>query len=782
MTHPMHNPQAEMTEVLVAIEDSAEKFLKDRGGLNVPRQHRVFEPQELPKQEFGRDDWQQIVALGWPAMLVPEALGGLGLGLDAASAVARKVGRWLAPEPFTAVAGVVVTLLAGASPAAARELLEWVLSGERIVGVALDLDERLSASSMACRIEVGGEGERRLYGVAPYVVPVDPADGWLIVALDEQGGPILLYVAADNAGLRVEPQIEADGRCRARLCFDGVRLSRPAIVAQGPEVAELLGRAASIGRLLYGAELLGAAEQMHELTRDYISQRHQFGKPIGSFQVLQHRCVDVLIQIELARASLRQAVASATDQALNIASLQANLCAGHAAMEAGQAAVHLHGAMGMTDECDVGLYFKRVLALLPRFGSEQTLKLRWFELTRNDNPGDQVVCDWSGEFPRRGDWDCWSDGEFRRMLRAFLIRHYPTPLRHMPRRVHWHEIGDWYRCLSQQGWIAPAWPETHGGMGLPAAKLIAWHEEFEAYGVARAPDQGILMVGPVLMRFGSAEQQQRFLPKILSGENIWCQGYSEPNAGSDLASLRAEALLEGEHFIVSGQKTWTTLAQDATHIFLLVRTDKAAKPQAGISFLLCDLNSPGISVRPIRDLAGHCEFCEVFFDNVRVPHENLVGQVNQGWTIAKALLGFERLHLGSPKQSQHALGHLKALGQQLDLMGDSAFRTRYAELALDVANLTALYTQYADYVKRGEPLPPSVSILKIWATETYQRIGLAIVRSAGSLGALAGATATGDGQQHLLAALYNGSAAKIYGGSNEVQRNILARTVLELPS
>jgi alkylation response protein AidB-like acyl-CoA dehydrogenase len=768
--------QAEAEQWVRAIEDSAEKLLRDRGGLKVPRLRRTLEHDPVPRAAFDRDDWKQMADLGWTGILVPADRGGLGLGVRAAGVLARKVGRWLAPEPYTATAGVVATLLAGASTEAAQERLDAVVAGEQVIGVALDLDEAAAAGAASCRIERAPDGALHLCGTAPYATPADPADGWLIAAADPQGRIALLHVGAADDGLAIESQLEADGRCRARLVFDGLALRPDAILAAGEEAAKLLARGVNIGRMLCAAELLGAAERLDELTIEYVSQRKQFGKPIGAFQVLQHRCVDVRVQIELARASLDEAAAAVTEAG----AIRAKLRAGRAAMEASLAAVHLHGAMGITDECDVGLYFKRILALLPRFGSERALRSRWLEVSA-DAAGHDAGDAWTGDFPTSADWDAMPEDEFRRMLRAFLARHYPSHLRHMPRRVHWDEIGDWYRCLSRQGWIAPAWPVQHGGMGLPATKQLAWFEEFESHGVARAPDQGILMVGPVLMQYGTPAQQQRFLPKILSGEHVWCQGYSEPNAGSDLASLRTEAVLDGDEFVVSGQKIWTTLAQDATHIFALVRTDKAAKPQAGISFLLCDIRSPGITVRPIIDLAGHAEFCEVFFDKVRVPRENLVGQLNEGWTIAKALLGFERLHLGSPKQSQFALAQLRTLGQAGELMRDPAFRSAYAELALDVADLASLYTRYGDSVKRGERLPPSVSMLKIWATETYQRIGLAIVQHAGPAAALAGAVAMGDERMHLLAPLFNGSAAKIYGGSNEVQRNILARTVLELP-
>ncbi|RZL91599.1 MAG: acyl-CoA dehydrogenase [Variovorax sp.] len=774
-----HDTQAEDAALLAAIEDSAETFLRERGGLAVPRRQRAFEGDALPKAEFDKKDWQEIARLGWIGVLVPSEQGGLGLGIESAQALARKMGRWLAPEPFTVTAGVASTLLAGAPSAAACELLEALVSGERIVGVSLDL-EGLASGNVQCSVANCTDGVRRLTGVASYAVPADPSDGWLIVAQGEDVvGPAIVFVGAAEKGVTIERLREADGRCRARLVFDGVVLQAHSVIAEGDTVTALVNQAVQVGRILCAAELLGAAERVQELTIEHLTQRRQFGKAIGSFQVLQHRCVDVRTQIELARACLGEAAAQPSE----IGAIRAKLRACRAAMEAGLAAVHLHGAMGTTDECDVGLYFKRILSLAPRFGNERALQARWLERV-GESAGEhqQDGDEWIGEFAQTADWDAMPEDQFRRMLRAFLARNYPKHLRHMPRRVHWDEIGDWYRCLSRQGWIAPAWPVAHGGMGLPAAKQLAWFDEFESYGVARAPDQGILMVGPVLMQFGNAQQQERFLPKILSGEHIWCQGYSEPNAGSDLASLRTEAVLEEDNFVVNGQKIWTTLAQDATHIFLLVRTDKAARQQAGISFLLCDITTPGITVRPIRDLAGHSEFCEVFFDQVHVPLDNLVGKLNEGWTIAKALLGFERLHIGSPKHAQHALGHLRSLGQLSGLMHDPAFRASYAELALDVADLSSLYTHYGDYVRRGQRLPASVSMLKIWATETWQRIGLAITRHAGNAAALADAVSIGEGSMHLLAPLYNASAAKIYGGSNEVQRNILARTVLELPA
>jgi alkylation response protein AidB-like acyl-CoA dehydrogenase len=343
------------------------------------------------------------------------------------------------------------------------------------------------------------------------------------------------------------------------------------------------------------------------------------------------------------------------------------------------------------------------------------------------------------------------------------------------------ECRDWYMTLSRQGWLAPAWPRAHGGMELPPDKLLAFIEEMEGHGVGRVPDQGIINLGPVLVHYGSPEQQREYMPRILSGEHIWCQGYSEPNSGSDLASLRTEAIPDGDDFIVNGQKIWTTLAQDATHIFLLVRTDKTAKKQQGISFLLVDLSTPGCTVRPIRNIAGESEFCEVFFQDVRVPKKNLVGKLNEGWTIAKSLLGFERLFLGSPMTSQYSMGLLRKVARARGLFDDAAFVARYAELALDVADLKAAYAHYADIVKRGGELPPSVSILKIWATETYTAITRLICEVAEEDGGTLGDIPMADGSVNVFGPLMTATITTIYGGSNEIQRNILAKAVLELP-
>lgn len=380
------------------------------------------------------------------------------------------------------------------------------------------------------------------------------------------------------------------------------------------------------------------------------------------------------------------------------------------------------------------------------------------------------------------DYNAIPDGEFRCDIRTFIESRYPPHLRFLPRRVRMDEIRPWWNTLYDKGWIAPNWPREWGGMGLDAGKMVIYLEELERHGVMRAADQGITQVGPILMKYGTGAQKSFYLPRTASGEIIWAQGYSEPGAGSDLASLQTSAVIDGESFVVNGQKIWTSFASEATHLYLLVRTDKAAKKQKGISFLLVDIKTPGITIRPIRNIAGHEEFCQVFFDDVRVPRDTLVGSLNEGWTVAKALLGFERLNIGSPRRPQYALTRLELLARAKGLFDDAGFVDRFTAIKLDLEDLASLYSRYIEAVKRGEPLGHDVSQLKIWAMETWQRLTDLLVETGAEDGVVEGAQDIQGVEIDFLAPFYYARPGTIYGGSSEIQRNILSKYVLELPS
>ena len=380
------------------------------------------------------------------------------------------------------------------------------------------------------------------------------------------------------------------------------------------------------------------------------------------------------------------------------------------------------------------------------------------------------------------DYNAIPDDEFRRQVREFIEARYPRELRFLPRRVRMDEIQPWWNALVEKGWIAPNWPRELGGMALDPGKTVIYLEEMERYGVMRAADQGITQVGPILMKYGTHAQKEHYLERTRSGEIIWCQGYSEPNAGSDLANLQTSAVIEGDEFVINGSKIWTSFAHEATHIYLLVRTDKEAKKQKGISFLVLDVKTPGITMRPIRNIAGHEEFCQVFFDNVRVPRDALVGKLNEGWTIAKALLGFERLNIGSPRRPQYALMRLEMLARAKGLFDDAGFLDRFAAIKLDLEDLASLYSRYVEQVKRGEPLGQDVSQLKIWAMETWQRLTDMLVETGAEDGVIEGAHDIEGVEIDFLSPFYYARPATIYGGSSEIQRNILSKYVLQLPS
>jgi alkylation response protein AidB-like acyl-CoA dehydrogenase len=379
------------------------------------------------------------------------------------------------------------------------------------------------------------------------------------------------------------------------------------------------------------------------------------------------------------------------------------------------------------------------------------------------------------------DYNAMSDADFRQEVRTFFERNYPEVLRYILRRARWDEMRDWWRTLYDKGWIAPNWPREHGGMGLDAGKMVIFLEEMERHGVARPPDQGITQVGPIIMKFGADAQKAYYLPRTMSGECIWCQGYSEPNAGSDLANLQTSAVIEGGEFVINGQKIWTSMAHDSTHIYLLVRTDRQAKKQEGISFLLVDLKTPGITVRPIRNIAGHEEFCEVFFDDVRVPVDALVGKLNAGWTVAKALLTFERLNIGSPRRPQYALRRLEMLARAKGLFSDQGFVDRYTALHLDIEDQGSLYSRFVDQVKRDEPLGQDVSALKIWGMEAWQRLTELLVETGAEEGVIEGVRDVDDVGVDFLSTFYYSRPSTIYGGSSEIQRNIMAKYVLKIP-
>jgi alkylation response protein AidB-like acyl-CoA dehydrogenase len=378
--------------------------------------------------------------------------------------------------------------------------------------------------------------------------------------------------------------------------------------------------------------------------------------------------------------------------------------------------------------------------------------------------------------------DSPEEAAFRVEVRTWLEANLPASLRGRTNRPPPAELMPWYCMLSRKGWVAPHWPKQYGGMGATLNEQIIMAEELARVGAPYLPAQGLNHIGPILIEFGTEAQKAKHLPPIIDGSVIWAQGYSEPGAGSDLASLATRAKLEGNHFVVNGQKIWTTWGHHSDWMFALVRTDPQAQPRhAGISFLLLDLHSPGIRVRPIRTIAGDDEFSEVFFDDVKVPAENLVGKLNDGWRIANALLGHERLGTSNPQFAAMAIDRIQTIARATGVMEDPAFRDRLAAASINVTALAALFSHAVELTNRQRSLGPDASIIKIFGSELLQSLNDLLIEAAGSEAAMENPVVTASGAVEVSTPFLQVRRATIYGGSSEIQRNIVARRVLNLP-
>ncbi len=391
------------------------------------------------------------------------------------------------------------------------------------------------------------------------------------------------------------------------------------------------------------------------------------------------------------------------------------------------------------------------------------------------------------------------DLKFQKEVQDFLKAEFPQDIKHKVDngiRLEKDDFVRWQKILNNRGWVAPNWPEEFGGTGWTPTQKYIFAMEMGLYGAMAPVAFGVNMVAPVIYTYGNEEQKKRFLPDILESNVWWCQGYSEPNAGSDLASLKTTATRDGDHYVVNGTKTWTTLGQHADWIFCLVRTDNTAKKQEGISFLLIDMKTPGIKVSPIYLLDDEPEVNEVHFDNVRVPVENLIGEENQGWTYAKVLLTHERTNIAQVPNSKLKLRKLRDLAEKTpdgfggNLLNDQVFSRKLAEVEIQVLALEFAELRTLAAVSVGKAPGPESSILKIVGTEATQFIDELYMEVAGyhSLPHVPAQFAEGfSGERIGTGSLVNSSNVyfnnrkkSIYGGSNEIQKNIISKAVLGL--
>ncbi|MBB4642975.1 acyl-CoA dehydrogenase family protein [Rhizorhapis suberifaciens] len=701
--------------------------------------------------------WPALAEQGILGATFPEEAGGFGGTMRDIAVVMEEVGRKLVVEP------VLANALCGGILRAAGEDLSALIAGETVIALAHEegYDPFGLPETRAAR---AGEGYH-INGRKLVVRHADLAERFIVTAtLDGVAGAYLVDARAD--GITRDSFRLIDGSSAATMEF----LNVPARWLAGNDV---LVAALEQGLVALAAETVGIVTALNAATFAYLGTRQQFGVPLASFQALQHRAADMFAAAEEARALTEQAIeamdAATPDRSALASAVKA--LADDAGRRIGHEAVQMHGGMGVSDELDVSHYMRRLAAIRAELGSADLHRARFAGL------GVNVV----------------KDTPFRAEVRAFVRAHLPEDIARkgaLGMEIDKDDYVRWQKILYEKGWFAGAWPVEQGGAGWSMEQQLVFLQESSVNNAPMIIPYGVNMIGPVLQEFGTDEQRAKYLPGILSSDTWWCQGYSEPNSGSDLASLKTTAVRDGDHYIVNGTKMWTTEAHWADMMHCLVRTDREVKAQRGISMLLIDMTSPGIEVRPIVTIDGQHHTNQLFLDNVRVPAENLVGEEGQGWTIAKFLLSHERVAIADTGPKLRLLKNIKAMLAEVPSSSAKArLSEKLAGAEIELLTLCALEQSYVTKWAGGASKDgPEASVLKVRSTEILQKLSEIALEIEGPLGGAhdpedlhlkphgqftPSQRASFMGHQYLY-----GRCWSIFGGTNEIQRNLIARSLV----
>ncbi len=714
-------------------------------------------------EPFDRALWARLVGeLGLTGLAVAEQYGGSGYGVLELAVVLEEIGRANLPSPY------LVTTLASLALGLARPddftaaLLRGIAGGEQVVAVHIGSREIAPDGAVTVRHVPDATAAASLLLAGP--------DGGAVVGLDDPGVTV--------------------------TALDGIDLTRglghvsfPAGAARPLDVpGDWTDLVSALAAVLLACEQVGGAERVLEMSVDYARTRVQFGRPIGSFQGVSHALADMLIELELARSVQQHAVRLAASGAplagLAPVASAAKIACSKVFGQLTSETIRVHGGIGFTWEHDAHLYFRRARTSAVLFGDAGWHADRVAALDLGTRPG---ASEGSGVSPRAGrtEADELEVAAFRDEVTAWFARHgtRKTPGLHragdLGARIR--DARAYQRDLAGAGLAGLAWPAKYGGRGLGRDYLDAFAAAtrvYETFGDVFTI--GLGMCAPVLLALGSAGQRDRYLLPMLRGDELWCQLFSEPGAGSDLASLITAAERDGDGWVISGQKLWTTFAQYCDFGLLLARTDPAAPRHQGITMFVTDMRAPGVSVRPLRQATGDEEFNEVFLDQVRIPDSSVVGPVNQGWNAARLMLMNERAALsGSPFSSPVTLAAVTALIRERGRGQDPVLRRKLAEASVGQLGLDLLAERIAAGTRAGQDPGSFPSVGKVAAGRLARQIA-ALAMEAGGPDVVAWDPAEADGGLWAYGELF-APALSIAGGTDNIQRNIIAERVLGLP-
>ncbi|HEY5014596.1 MAG TPA: acyl-CoA dehydrogenase, partial [Acidimicrobiia bacterium] len=690
------------------------------------------------------DFWAALCALGWTGLHVPEALGGAGYGAVELAVVLEALGRGCVPGPFLATVLAGAVLAEAADGPTAKALLPQIASGTRVATIAL---------TGALRGDAAPGGVRLSGSVAP-VLSASLADVALVpVATGEQSGSVMwCALELDDPAVTVV-EIESVDLTRrvGRIEVDGAVVALDDVLAAVPA-----DRVRDLAAVLLAAEAIGVAQWCVETASEYAKVREQFGRPIGQFQAVKHRCAEMLARTELARAAVWDAARAigdpGGDNGRSLAVAGAASLALDAVFENAKDCVQTLGGIGFTWEHDAHLYLRRAISL----HQIDTTPDRWRQrVARLALAGDR----------RRLTLDVGPDADrLRAEIRALIAE-----LRDLDPQAQRNR-------LAEAGYITPSWPKPWG-RDASALELLVIEEEFRAAKMVRPGISVGAWALPNLIVYGTAEQQARWITPTLRGEMTWCQLFSEPGAGSDLAGLTTRAQRVDGGWIVNGQKVWTSMAKEADWGILLARTDPDRPKHDGISCFMVDMKTSGIDIRPLRELTGHAMFNEVFFDDVFVPDDCLVGQEHDGWRCARTTLANERVYMGSGNTiGGGVVGLLREL-ERRGLTEDTAALESVGALAATGHALAVLGYRLTLAALRGaDPSGSEAAVRKLLGVQHDQRVQEAglVLGGTDSLGAGA------DAASWVQAFLFN-RCLTIAGGTTDIQKNVIAERLLGLP-
>lgn len=778
-------PGASQSNELAMLEAPLERYLRERYSFEARR--------ALLSSDTGlhRAHWDFLADSGFLALPLPEEDGGLNGSLADVMSVMRHLGRALVLEPYLHCTVLASRLLAHSIGANERStLIGAVITGQKLIGLA-HLERGDRGRGDARRTTFTREAGRiRLEGAKILVPLAQSLDFMLVTARDADGKLAVILVPASSNGVSIRSYRAADGHVMADVEFADVVLAGEAVL-RFQDIDAALDEVLTYMDAAVCAELVGCMQSLLDMTADHLRTRKQFGQPIGSFQVLKHRLVDCHAGVEQAVSMLELAATTANPcWRANVAAARAFIS--EQARHVGHEAIQMHGGMGLTDELAVSHFHKRIVVASLMFGAQAEHIDRYLEL--RERVSDQLF-DTTLPLP---ELLSPAETEFQHEVRSFLDRKLSVEIRTSVRRQtstypEKHIFESWRQALYEQGWLAPHWPREHGGTGWTAMQRFIF--EYEG-AVAGAPEQipmGYRYVGPVIAHFGSDWQKSYFLPKLLTGEHFWAQGFSEPAAGSDLAGIKTVAVLDGDHYVVNGTKMWTTDAHLANWMFCLARTDKTGKPQQGISFFLIDMHAPGVKVEPIPLLAIDHEVNTVFLQDVRVPVTHLVGEAGRGWDYVKFLLDLERggsIFCGRMRYEFNRVRELVATVAPA-LWQDRVFMHRLASLEHRLLALEMLEVQGARAMGAGGAPGIRGSLTKLLGSELQKDITEIAVTVAAHGGlefvpvrplcAPGAASLAGTDLESVAVPRYlNMRVTSIYGGSSEIQREIISKHVFGL--